>query len=136
MILNRRALNVFALGLTVLAVGAILARNLHANAPLSLLNVSYDPTRELYAKLNPLFAQQHARSGGKPAQVRQAHGGSTRQARSVISGELDADVVTLGLPSDVDALRKRGLLPAGLDGAPAERVAALLLDHRVRGARR
>jgi sulfate transport system substrate-binding protein len=79
----------------------------------SLLNVSYDPTRELYAELNPLFAKAYASETQTPVQVRQAHGGSSRQARSVISGELEADVVTLGLPSDVGSLQKHGLIAPG-----------------------
>jgi sulfate/thiosulfate transport system substrate-binding protein len=103
-----RALNTFALALTVVAVGAIVSRNIEARAPVSLLNVSYDPTRELYARLNPQFVSKYASSS--QVEVRQAHGGSSRQARSVISGELEADVVTLGLPSDVASLQKRGLI--------------------------
>lgn len=108
-----RVLNAFALTLAALAISAIVARNLHARAPLTLLNVSYDPTRELYARLNPRFVAAYASSAGKQVEVKQAHGGSSRQARSVISGKLAADVVTLGLPSDVEALRKQGLIAAG-----------------------
>ena len=98
-----RSLNAFALALVVLASVAIVARNLPARAPVSLLNVSYDPTRELYARLNPQFVSAYASSTGTALEVRQAHGGSSRQARSVISGELEADVVTLAL-----ALGRRG----------------------------
>jgi sulfate transport system substrate-binding protein len=105
-----RALNAFALCLATVAIGAITARNIHARAPMTLLNVSYDPTRELYARLNPQFIAAYERSAGKHVEIRQAHAGSSRQARAVISGELDADVVTLGLPSDVEALHKRGLI--------------------------
>ena len=108
-----RSLNAFALALVVLASIAIVARNLPARAPVSLLNVSYDPTRELYERLNPLFVSAYAASAGTELEVRQAHGGSSRQARSVISGELEADVVTLALPSDVSALEKRGLVAPG-----------------------
>jgi sulfate/thiosulfate transport system substrate-binding protein len=108
-----RALNIFALGLVVFAIGAIASRNLHAHAPLSLLNVSYDPTRELYARLNPLFVATYEQASGKHVEIEQAHGGSSRQARAVISGDLEADVVTLGLSSDVEALRKQGLISAG-----------------------
>jgi len=111
-----RALNAFALALVVLAVGAIAIRNLEARAPVSLLNVSYDPTRELYARLNPSFVAAYASSKGVSLEVRQAHGGSSRQARSVISGELEADVVTLGLPSDVGALQKHGLIASDWAG--------------------
>jgi sulfate/thiosulfate-binding protein len=107
-----RVLNGFALALAALAAFAITARNLRARAPVALLNVSYDPTRELYAKLNPQFVAAYAKSTGREVAIHQAHAGSTRQARSVISGELEADVVTLGLPSDVEALRKHGLISA------------------------
>jgi sulfate/thiosulfate transport system substrate-binding protein len=79
----------------------------------TLLNVSYDPTRELYAALNPQFAAAYAKSTGRYLEIRQSHGGSSRQARSVISGEQQADVVTLGLSSDIEALQKRGLVAAG-----------------------
>jgi sulfate/thiosulfate transport system substrate-binding protein len=108
-----RTLNGFALALSVLAIGAISARNLRASAPVTLLNVSYDPTRELYAKLNPLFVAQHAKATGEQIEVKQVHGGSSRQARAVIQGELSADVVTFGLISDVESLHKRGLIESG-----------------------
>jgi sulfate transport system substrate-binding protein len=75
--------------------------------------VSYDPTRELYARLNPLFVAEYAKTSGKHVEIKQAHGGSSRQARSVISGELAADVVTLGLFSDVESLHKRGFIASG-----------------------
>lgn len=99
-----------AVALAIAAVAAIAARNLHAAAPVELLNVSYDPTRELYAQINPAFAARYARDGAAQVHVAQAHGGSSRQARRVAAGELPADVVTLGLPSDVDALSRRGLI--------------------------
>ena len=76
-----RALNVFALTLVALAAGAIASRNLRAVAPISLLNVSYDPTRELYARLNPQFVQSYAKATREQVTIEQAHGGSTRQAR-------------------------------------------------------
>lgn len=76
--------------------------------PAELVNVSYDPTRELYADLNALFAAE-AQKKGKAVQIRQSHGGSTSQAKAVIGG-LEADVVTLALPSDIEAIRKKGLI--------------------------
>ncbi len=81
--------------------------------PVELLHVSYDATRELFEEVNPRFAAQWARDhGGQSVQVRMSHGGSGRQARSVVDG-LEADVVSLGLAFDVDALaRQRQLLPA------------------------
>jgi sulfate transport system substrate-binding protein len=76
-------------------------------AILKLLNVSYDPTRELYQELNGAFAKKW----GQPIQIDQSHGGSGKQARAVIDG-LDADVVTLGLAYDIDAIADKGkLLP-------------------------
>jgi len=106
-------LNVFSLALIALASVAILGRNLHASAPISLLNVSYDPTRELYVRLNPQFAAAYAKTAHSRVEVRQTHGGSSRQAHAVATGQLEADVVTLGLPSDVEVLRKHGLLATG-----------------------
>jgi len=108
-----RVLNAFALTLVTLAAGAIASKNLRAVAPVSLLNVSYDPTRELYARLNPQFVHSYAASTREQVTIEQAHGGSTRQARTVISGEREADVVTLALPSDITSLEKHGLIAAG-----------------------
>lgn len=105
-----RALNIFAIVFAIGAVGVIAGNNLHARASYALLNVSYDPTRELYAKLNPAFVAAYEKSGKGHVEIKQAHGGSSRQARKVVTGELAADVVTLGLPSDVEALRKQGLI--------------------------
>jgi sulfate/thiosulfate transport system substrate-binding protein len=79
-------------------------------ADVSLLNVSYDPTRELYSEVNAAFAKQ-IKAKGDTLSVKQSHGGSGKQARSVIDG-LDADVVTLALAYDIDAIAARGLLPA------------------------
>ena len=80
--------------------------------PVSLLNVSYDPTRELYSEFNAAFAKHWKAKSGQDVSIKQSHGGSGKQARSVIDG-LDADVVTLALAGDIDALVKNGaLLPA------------------------
>jgi len=81
----------------------------HAQKPLELLNVSYDPTRELYAQYNPLFARHWQEKTGQTVQLRQAHGGSGKQARSIVDG-LAADVATLALAGDIDALVQHGLL--------------------------
>ncbi len=78
-----------------------------AQQPAVILNVSYDPTRELYAELNPSFARHWKAKTGQDVIIKQSHGGSGKQARSVIDG-LDADVVTLGLAGDVDALAHNG----------------------------
>ena len=80
-----------------------------ASAGLTLLNVSYDPTRELYQDFNAAFARHWKEKTGETIAIRQSHGGSGKQARSVIDG-LDADVVTLALAYDVDALYERGKL--------------------------
>ena len=73
------------------------------------LNVSYDPTRELYAEFNQAFARHWAAQTGQRPQLRQSHGGSGKQARSIIDG-LEADVATLALGGDIDALARHGLL--------------------------
>ena len=81
-------------------------------AAVTLLNVSYDPTRELYAEFNTAFAKHWKEKTGQVVVIKQSHGGSGKQARSVIDG-IDADVVTLALAGDVDALHKNGgLIPA------------------------
>lgn len=80
-----------------------------AAADVTLLNVSYDPTRELYAEFNKAFAKQYADTTGKTIEIRQSHGGSGKQARAVIDG-LPADVVTLALASDIDAIARHGLI--------------------------
>jgi len=76
-----------------------------------LLNVSYDPTRELYQDFNAAFAKYWQGKTGQKVTIQQSHGGSGKQARSVIDG-LEADVVTLALAYDIDAIAKAGLLPA------------------------
>jgi len=83
----------------------------YAAGPVKLLNVSYDPTRELYQNINAAFAKQWKAKTGADVVVNQSHGGSGSQARSVIDG-LQADVVTLALAYDIDAIaEKTGLLP-------------------------
>lgn len=97
-----------------LALGAalLLATPLDAQAQTTLLNVSYDPTRELYQDFNPAFAKHWKAKTGQDVSIKQSHGGSGKQARGVIDG-LEADVVTLALAYDVDALNKNGgLIPA------------------------
>ena len=77
-----------------------------------LLNVSYDPTRELYEEVNRAFAKELEARTGQKLVVKQSHGGSGKQARAVIDG-LEADVVTLALAYDVDAVAKAGLIAPG-----------------------
>src|SRR5262245_30931098 len=74
-----------------------------AASPMTLLNVSYDPTRELYADVNRAFAAKWQAETGQRLEIQQSHGGSGKQARSVIDG-LPADVVTLALGYDIDAI--------------------------------
>ena len=78
-------------------------------ASVELLNVSYDPTRELYKDVNAAFADQYKKDTGDSVTIKQSHGGSGKQARSVIDG-LSADVVTLALASDIDAIAEKGKL--------------------------
>ena len=97
--------------LTTFAVGALLSAVLPAaHADVSLLNVSYDPTRELYQDYNVAFAKHWKATNKEVVTINQSHGGSGKQARAVIDG-LDADVVTLALGYDVDALAQKKLIP-------------------------
>ena len=97
--------------LAALAAGAFSTRPALAQAPLQLLNVSYDPTRELYAEINSAFTRQWKARTGQDVVIKQSHGGSGKQARSIIDG-LDADVATLALAGDTDALHSQaGLIP-------------------------
>jgi sulfate transport system substrate-binding protein len=98
--------------LKILVLIATLAVATVSFADVTLLNVSYDPTRELYQDFNAAFARQYQAKTGEKVTIKQSHGGSGKQARTVIDG-LDADVVTLALASDIDAIADIGkLLPA------------------------
>jgi sulfate/thiosulfate transport system substrate-binding protein len=87
----------------------VVAATASLGAQSALLNVSYDPTRELYQEFNAAFARYWQTRTGHPLSVRQSHGGSGAQARAVIDG-LDADVVTLALAYDIDAIAASGLI--------------------------
>ncbi len=95
-----------AIALALTTAGAALA------ADVTLLNVSYDPTRELYTDYNNAFAQYWQKKAGQKVTIKQSHGGSGKQARAVIDG-LEADVVTLALAYDIDALAEKGLVKPG-----------------------
>lgn len=98
--------------LSVAAISAALSTALFQPAfaaDISLLNVSYDPTRELYQDVNAAFARDWKAKTGDTVTIKQSHGGSGKQARSVLDG-LPADVVTLALAYDIDALAERGLI--------------------------
>src|SRR5687767_7392456 len=95
-----------------LAAGTSIAAAQGAPKAVTLLNVSYDPTRELYEDFNDQFATYWKGKTGQAVTIRQSHGGSGKQARSVIDG-LEADVVTLALAYDIDQIaEKGGSLPA------------------------
>ena len=99
----------FATALTLL--GGVFATLTAMAQPVSLLNVSYDPTRELYAEYNQAFAKYWKGKTGQDVTIKASHGGSGKQARSIIDG-LDADVATLALAADTDALSQiGGLIP-------------------------
>lgn len=108
----KSAARILALGGLVAALGLAGAVTVRA-ADQTLLNVSYDPTRELYSQFNEAFARYWKDTTGNNVTVDQSHGGSGKQAQSVIDG-LGADVVTLALQGDIDAIVERsGLLDAG-----------------------
>src|SRR5688500_3104266 len=96
---------------TSLAAAALLLGG-NAWADKTLLNVSYDPTRELYQQFNVAFAKQWEEKKGEKVAIKQSHGGAGKQARSVIDGR-EADVVTLALANDIDEIAEKSkLLPA------------------------
>ncbi len=103
--------NPFSLFAARAALLLIALSTANVSRAVDLLNVSYDPTRELYADYNAAFAKHYKSETGKEVSVKQSHGGSGKQARSVIDG-LEADVVTLALAADIDALNKNGDLVA------------------------
>jgi sulfate transport system substrate-binding protein len=101
---------------TAALAAIVLAAPAARAADVTLLNVSYDPTRELYDEYNKAFAKHWEAKTGNKVSIRQSHGGSGKQARTVIDG-LQADVVTLALAGDIDALVTQGkLLPANWQG--------------------
>jgi sulfate/thiosulfate transport system substrate-binding protein len=96
----------------ILALMLVIAASPAYAAQLTMLNVSYDPTRELYQEYNTAFAKYWKQKTGQDIVIKQSHGGSGKQARAVIDG-LEADVVTLALAYDIDEISQRaGLLPA------------------------
>ncbi len=96
----------------ILIALALLLKTASLGADATLLNVSYDPTREFYAQYNKAFAEHWKKETGETVRISQSHGGSGKQARAVIDG-LQADVVTLALAYDIDAIAEKGkALPA------------------------
>lgn len=109
---SRRSFHAVAVAAIVAATGfASLAPAVAHAKDVTLLNVSYDPTRELYQEYNAAFAKYWKAKTGDNVTVKASHGGSGKQARSVIDG-LEADVVTLALAYDIDAIAEKGLLKA------------------------
>jgi sulfate/thiosulfate transport system substrate-binding protein len=111
--MNTKWVNAFALALVAGAIALLTVKHSpsgDAQANLRLLNVSYDPTRELYAEINAKFIAQYRKDIGTSIAIQQSHGGSSRQARAVADGTETADVVTLALPSDIESLHARGLV--------------------------
>ena len=107
---RRGLMAVAAGGAAALAAPAILGGGAHAaGKPVTLLNVSYDPTRELYKAINVAFTGYWKGKTGQDLVINQSHGGSGGQSRAVIDG-LQADVVTLALAYDIDAIADRGLI--------------------------
>ena len=106
--LTRRNLIIGGVGAT-LAAPALLTGKAVAAPPLTLLNVSYDPTRELYKAVDAAFARYWKGRTGQDLVINQSHGGSAKQARAVIDG-LPADIVTLALGYDVDIIADKGLI--------------------------
>jgi len=105
-------MTLFRAFLLPLSIAAALLAPAAAAASKEMLNVSYDPTRELYQDINAAFEQHWLASTGQKLAIRQSHGGSGKQARAVIDG-LPADVVTLALGYDIDEIARRGLIAPG-----------------------
>ncbi|RYX98153.1 MAG: sulfate ABC transporter substrate-binding protein [Comamonadaceae bacterium] len=108
---RRNFINVSTRTAMAVALGTVLAGSVLPSfaqpAPVTLLNVSYDPTREFYVEFNTAFQKYWKAKAGQDVTIKQSHGGSGKQARSIIDG-LDADVATLALAGDTDALVKNG----------------------------
>ena len=113
---------VAAVGFTTVAASAVLADT-------TLLNVSYDPTRELYKAVNEAFVKDWKAKTGENVTIEQSHGGSGKQARAVIDG-LQADVVTLALQGDIDQIAKTGKIKADWQKRLANNSSPYNLDHR------
>jgi len=104
--------DILALAAAGVAAAVVTFHNIDFNRSHELLNVSYAPTGDLYDAIDHAFVADYAKQSGTKLEIKQSHGGSSRQSRAVIDG-LSADVVTLALPSDVEALHKHGLIADG-----------------------
>jgi sulfate/thiosulfate-binding protein len=110
--MTRTWTSVLSLLAVVVAVALVFFGNVDRDKSIQLLNVSYDPTRELFQDLDQQFVLKYQQETGQKLTIKQSHGGSSRQAYAVIEG-LEADVVSLALPSDIDLLRKHGFIKDG-----------------------
>jgi sulfate transport system substrate-binding protein len=106
------AIALFVLGALGATAWLVAAGRSRGDMEIELLNVSYDPTRELWRDINARFIPRFESETGTKLKIKQSHGGSATQARAVIDG-LEADVATLALYSDTDAIRKKGLIEDG-----------------------
>ena len=105
-------LNVVAVAGIVFAITLIAVHNRGSQSAVQIVNVSYDPTRELYGDINTAFSSLTKTQSGIAVDINQSHGGSSNQAKLVAKGEIKADVVSLGLPSDINFLVQRGIVAA------------------------
>ena len=119
-----KAKKTIALGMALLMAFCVTACGAEgSSAGLKITNVSYDPTRELYAEYNDAFVKYYKEKTGKDVEIVQSHGGSGKQARSVVEGA-DADVVTLALEHDITLIEEAGMIKPGwidefdLDSSP------------------
>ena len=108
----KRGITIGAVVLVGAALLAARAREVRADGTVKLLNVSYDPTRELYAAIDKTFIPEYRTRTGITLDIKESHGGSGRQLKSVLDGSQKASVVSLALISDIDTLSKRGLVAA------------------------
>src|SRR5467141_1421238 len=113
--LRWRGIHRWAVLVAAMCASAGCRRGAEPGGQLQLLNVSYDPTRELYVDFNAAFVRHQQAAGAPKVEIRQSHGGSGKQARAVLDG-LEADVVTLALAYDVDVLADKGLLAKDWQG--------------------
>ncbi len=118
--MTRSSMMGLVLFLAGIGVWCVIAIQATSSTSVELLNASYDPTRELWRDMNAEFITDYEQKHGKRLTIRQSHGGSASQARAVIDG-LEADVVTLALWSDTDAIRRHGLIQDGWENRLPQR---------------
>lgn len=110
--MNRKIRFAAAALAAVVTLGTVAGNTVYAADSVSITNVSYDPTRELYEQYNKIFQEHWKEKTGQDVDITQSHGGSGKQALEVANG-LEADVVTLALEYDVDAIQNAGLIDDG-----------------------